>query len=179
MFNMVTMILMAPRIEDIPRRCTAKISRSPPSWTLPELPTMESGGYMVQPASGVPGTTMLSSSRLAAKGRIQNPQLLMRGSAMSGAPIIMGMSQLASPAKAGMTAPKTITSPWMVTNWLKARGSMNWIPGANSSSRKAIAWLPANTNMSAAKTRYRVPMSLWLVVNTQRLSPVGCSSCAA
>jgi len=38
----------------------------------------------------------------------------MRGSAMSGAPIIIGISQLASPTKDGMMAPNTITRPCRV-----------------------------------------------------------------
>ena len=35
---------------------------------------------------------------------------------MSEVPIIIGISQLASPVKAGIIAPKTITSPCMVVN---------------------------------------------------------------
>jgi hypothetical protein len=56
------------------------------------------------------------------KRQIQKLQLFMRGSAMSGAPIIIGISQLARPTKAGMTAPKTITSACMVVIWLKKCG---------------------------------------------------------
>ena len=58
------------------------------------------------------------SSRKNAKGRIQKLKLLSRGSAMSGAPIISGIIQLASPTNAGITAPNTITSPCSVTIWL-------------------------------------------------------------
>ena len=53
------------------------------------------------------------SSRKAG-GRIQKLQLFMRGSAMSGAPTISGICQLASPTKAGISAPKIITSACMV-----------------------------------------------------------------
>ena len=49
-----------------------------------------------------------------AKGRIQKLRLFMRGSAISGAPIIMGISQLAKPTKAGIMAPNTMTNPCMV-----------------------------------------------------------------
>ncbi len=52
----------------------------------------------------------VDSSRVKANGRIQNDQLFMRGSAMSGAPIISGTIQLARPTKPGMIAPKIITS---------------------------------------------------------------------
>ena len=46
-----------------------------------------------------------------AGGSIQKLQLFMRGSAISGAPIIIGISQLARPTKDGMMAPNTITRP--------------------------------------------------------------------
>ena len=69
------------------------------------------------------------SSRVKANGRIQNDQLFMRGSAMSGAPIIIGIIQLARPTKAGITAPKIITSACMVVIWLKNSGSTNCRPG--------------------------------------------------
>src|SRR3546814_5219685 len=60
-----------------------------------------------------PYTTLFRSvdnSRVKANGRIQNDQLFMRGSAMSGAPICNGIIQLPRPTKAGMIAPKIIRS---------------------------------------------------------------------
>ena len=45
-----------------------------------------------------------------AGGKIQKLQLFMRGSAMSGAQIIIGMSQLAKPTKDGIMAPNTMTN---------------------------------------------------------------------
>ena len=53
-----------------------------------------------------------------AKGRIQKLKLLSLGSAMSGAPIISGIIQLARPTKAGITAPNTMIRPCRVTIWL-------------------------------------------------------------
>ena len=53
-----------------------------------------------------------------AKGRIQKLKLLSRGNAMSGAPIISGIIQLAKPTKAGITAPNTMIRPCSVTIWL-------------------------------------------------------------
>ena len=49
-----------------------------------------------------------------AKGRIQKLQLFILGSAMSGAPIISGTIQFASPVKAGITAPNTMIKPCTV-----------------------------------------------------------------
>ena len=49
-----------------------------------------------------------------AGGKIQKLQLFMRGSAISGSPIIIGISQLAKPTKDGIMAPNTMTSPCKV-----------------------------------------------------------------
>ena len=43
-----------------------------------------------------------------ANGKIQKDQLFIRGRAISGAPIIIGIIQLAKPTKAGITAPNTM-----------------------------------------------------------------------
>ena len=59
----------------------------------------------------------------------------MRGSAMSGAPICIGIIQFARPTNAGMTAPNTMISACMVVIGLKNRGSTNCRPGWNSSAR--------------------------------------------
>ena len=90
---------------------------------------------------------------------------------MSGAPIIMGTSQLARPTNAGMTAPKTMMSPCMVVSWLKNSGCTICRPGWKSSARTAKARSPPTRNMRKLNQRYRVPMSLWLVVKTQRRMP--------
>jgi hypothetical protein len=76
--------------------------------------------------------------QVKANGMIQNDQLFMRGSAMSGAPIISGTIQLARPTKAGITAPKIITSACMVVIWLKNSGSTSCRPGWNSSARMTM-----------------------------------------
>src|SRR3990167_9540386 len=75
------------------------------------------------PAGPPPGTKREIISNVAAGGSSQKLQLLSRGSAMSGAPIIIGINQFASPVKAGMTTPKTITSACTVVIWLKKCGS--------------------------------------------------------
>ena len=46
-----------------------------------------------------------------AKGNIQKLKLFILGNAMSGAPIIIGTNQLASPTNAGMTPPNIIIKP--------------------------------------------------------------------
>ena len=74
-----------------------------------------SGGYIVQPAAGAPPGMKKEPSRIVnANGKIQKLRLFMRGSAMSGAPICSGTIQFARPTKAGMTAPKIMTSACMV-----------------------------------------------------------------
>ena len=94
-------------------------------------PCSISGGYMVQPPAGAPpGMKNVSSSRPKANGMIQNDQLFMRGSAMSGAPICSGTIQFARPTNAGMIAPKIITSACMVVIWLKNSGLTNCRPGS-------------------------------------------------
>src|SRR3546814_5743472 len=106
MLSTVAMMLIAPMIELMPIMCTAKITMA----TLAP-PCSISGGYMVQPPAGAPpGMKKVDNSRVKANGRIQNDQLFMRGSAMSGAPICNGIIQLPRPTKAGMIAPKIITS---------------------------------------------------------------------
>ncbi len=60
--------------------------------------------------------------RVKAIGSNQKLKLLSRGNAMSGAPICSGTIQLASPTKAGITAPNTMIRPCMVVIWLKNSG---------------------------------------------------------
>ena len=159
MFTMVTMTLMAPRIEEAPIRWIEKISIGKDA---PVCST--SGGYMVQPPAGAPpGTNSDDSSSVNANGRIQKLKLLRRGSAMSGAPICIGIIQFASPVHAGITAPKIMMSACMVVMELKNCGSKNCRPGLKSSSRMSIAMKPPMKNIVQANTRYIVPMSLWLV----------------
>ena len=113
----------------------------------------------------------VDSSMTPANGRIQNDQLFMRGSAMSGAPICSGIIQFAKPANAGMIMPKTMISACSVVIWLKKSGLTNCSPGWKSSARMTKLIAPPTNSMASAKTRYIVPMSLWLVENTQRRQP--------
>src|SRR5580693_8790288 len=71
MFMMVTMTLMAPRIEEAPIRWMEKISIGNDA---PVCST--SGGYMVQPPAGAPpGTKNDDTSSVNANGRIQKLKL--------------------------------------------------------------------------------------------------------
>src|SRR5690606_9168822 len=97
MLSTVAMTLIAPMIDEIPIRCTAKITNGK------DMPCCSiSGGYLVQPPAGPPpGMNSVDSRIRKANGSSQNDQLFMRGSAISGPPIIIGIIQLASPVKAG------------------------------------------------------------------------------
>ncbi len=110
---------------------------------------------------------------MAAGGSSQKLQLFIRANAMSGAPIIIGICQLAKPTAAGMIAPNTMISPCSVVIELKNSGLTTCRPGWNSSARMIIAIVPPTMNIVNENHRYIVPMSLWLVVVSQRMIPVG------
>lgn len=78
------------------------------------------GGYKVQPDAGAPPSinNVLANISIPATN-IQKLILFILGSAISGAPIINGICQLAKPTKAGITAPNTMTSACMVVIELK------------------------------------------------------------
>jgi hypothetical protein len=97
----------------------------------------------------------------------------MRAKAMSAAPICSGIIQFAKPTKAGMMAPNTMIRPCMVVNWLNSSGFTNCRPGWNSSARISRASTPPSISIAKLNSRYIVPMSLWLVANSQRLQPCG------
>jgi hypothetical protein len=92
---------------------------------------------------------------------------------MSGAPIISGIIQFAKPTAAGMIAPNTMMSPCSEVIWLKNSGWTSCRPGWNSSARIVIAIVPPTMNIVKLNHRYIVPMSLWLVVVSQRRIPPG------
>src|SRR5690606_32202397 len=165
MFMIVTMMLIDAMIDDRPSRWIAKIENGSAAPVC-----SDSGGYIVQPeADAPPGMKNVIKSSVVANGSSQNDQLLRRGSAMSGAPIISGTIQFAKPANAGMIAPKIMISAWTVVIELKNSGWTNCSPGWNSSSRMTIAIVPPMKNISSENVRYSVPMSLWLVVVIQRM----------
>lgn len=104
----VVMKLIAPRMEEIPARCSEKIARSTeaPAWAM--LPA--SGGYTVHPVPAPASTVEEARSRRNEGGRSQKLMLFIRGNAMSGAPIISGTSQFPNPPiMIGITMKKIMT----------------------------------------------------------------------
>lgn len=113
-FMMVTMKLIAPRIDEIPARCREKMARSTDTPACARFP--DSGGYTVHP---VP-TPELSADDMVNSvkegGRSQNLMLFIRGKAMSGAEIISGTNQFPNPPIImGITIKKIITNACAVT----------------------------------------------------------------
>ena len=102
----------------------------------------------------------------------------MRGNAMSGAPICSGTNQLPKPPIiAGITMKNTMMRPCPVTNTLKMWPLAKYCsPGSCSSRRMATDRQPPMSPATMANIRYIVPMSLWLVENSQRLNPYGVCS---
>lgn len=105
----VVMKLIAPRIEEIPARCSEKIARSTeaPAWA--RLPA--SGGYTVHPVPAPASTVEEARRSKNDGGSSQKLILFIRGNAMSGAPIIRGTSQFPNPPiMIGITMKKIITN---------------------------------------------------------------------
>jgi hypothetical protein len=106
-------------------------------------------------------------------GSNQNLKLFIRGKAISGAPIISGTNQLPKPPiSTGITKKKIITKAWAVTETLYICSSEKKLPGCANSMRiinlKDVPIVAAHR----PKIKYRVPISLWLVVVTQRMNPL-------
>ena len=95
LLSIVTIKLIAPRMEDIPARCRLKIPKSTAGPVCASIPL--SGGYTVQP---VPTPTSIKEEmRRSAMdgGRSQKLRLLSRGKALSGAPTRIGTNQFPKP----------------------------------------------------------------------------------
>src|SRR3546814_19475159 len=111
-FRMVTMMLIAPMMDEAPRMWTAKMVKS-----MPGPICSESGAYMVQPAAWAPpGTKNETVNSVAPTGSSQKLKLFMRAKAMSDAPICKGIIQLAKPTNAGMIAPKIMINTCIEVN---------------------------------------------------------------
>ena len=78
-------------------------------WILPFAASLLVISFLMP--GGAPGVNCAAMRSSAAGGRSQNDRLFIRGNAMSGAPICIGISQFAKPTNAGMIAPKTMISP--------------------------------------------------------------------
>lgn len=106
--TIVVIKLIAPKIEEIPARCSEKIVRSTDAPACARLPAR--GGYTVHPVPA-PASTIDEASRSKKEGgRSQKLILFIRGNAMSGAPIINGTNQFPNPPIIiGITIKKIIT----------------------------------------------------------------------
>ena len=99
---------MAPNREDTPAKCKLKIAKS----TAPPLcaSILDKGGYTVHPVPAPTSTKEERSNNKKLGGSNQKLRLFNLGKAISGAPIIKGISQLPNPPTiAGITMKKIIT----------------------------------------------------------------------
>ncbi len=166
------MMLIEPMMELAPRMCSAKM----PASMLGPICSVN-GAYKVQPAAGAPPGMKNEPTIINAAGiNSQKLKLFMRANAMSAAPICSGIIQFAKPTKPGMMAPNTMIRPCMVVSWLNNSGLTSCSPGWNNSARISKASTPPTINIVKLNSRYKVPMSLWLVANTHRRQPVGACS---
>lgn len=112
--------------------------------------------------------------RSSAGGRSQKLMLFIRGNAMSGAPIIRGISQFPKPPiMIGITIKKIITNAWAVTSTLKIWSLPNSEPGCVSSIRISTLKQAPTSPDHAPNSRYNVPISLWFVEKSQRVMYTG------
>lgn len=112
--------------------------------------------------------------RSSAGGSNQKLILFMRGKAMSGAPIIRGISQFPNPPIImGITIKKIMMNAWAVTRTLKIWSLPRRAPGWVSSIRiRMLRQAPIRPD-HAPNSRYRVPISLWFVEKSQRVMNTG------
>lgn len=110
----VVMKLIAPRIEETPAKWREKMVKSTdaPEWNR----WVDRGGYTVQPVPDPESENEDINSKDRDGGNNQKLILFIRGKAMSGEPIIKGMSQFPNPPIIiGITIKKIITKAWAVT----------------------------------------------------------------
>src|SRR5918998_2298190 len=160
MVMIVTRKLSAVAIDDAPANCTPMVKNNCPIGT-----SVDSGAYAVQPvAKEPPGAKNDAVIITPAIGSSQNDSALSRGNAMSGAPIISGMTKFARPANTGMMNRKIISDAWTLKRPLYVFGSTNCEPGAASSARTSIASRPPISMKKNDVTTYWIPMTLWSVL---------------
>lgn len=94
-FITVVINFIEAKIDEAPAKWREKIAKStdPPACANP----LESGGYMVHPVPAPLSTPADAKSRIKEGGINQNLILFIRGKAMSGAPIIKGISHFPNP----------------------------------------------------------------------------------
>jgi len=101
----VTIKLIAPKIDETPAKCKLKIAKSTAPPECARIP--DNGGYTVHPEPTPASTSEDDSSKIKAGGNNQKLMLFNRGKAMSQAPIIIGTNQFPNPPIAvGITKKK-------------------------------------------------------------------------
>jgi hypothetical protein len=93
--KIVTIKLIAPKIEDAPAICKLKIAKSTegPECACP----LANGGYTVHPVPAPVSTKLEPNNNINDGGNNQKLILFNLGNAISGAPIIIGTNQLPKP----------------------------------------------------------------------------------
>jgi len=105
--TMVTIKLIAPRIDEIPAKCKLNIAKSTEPPLCACIPA--NGGYTVQPVPTPASTRDDETSKINDGGNNQKLMLFNLGKAISHAPIIIGTNQLPKPPIAvGITKKKII-----------------------------------------------------------------------
>src|SRR6266480_6364137 len=93
-----------------------------------------------------------------------------RGNATSGAPICSGMISLANPTNSGVANSSSMIVPCMVNSSLYCESDTMWLSGPNSWALMIMAISPATMKKPNDVIRYRWPMILWSVVDSQLAS---------
>jgi len=116
-FKIVVIKLIAPKIDEIPAKWREKIAKS--TDVLLWNNWVDRGGYTVHPVPAPVSTIDDRINKDSDGGSNQNLMLFIRGNAISGAPNIIGASQLPKPPIImGITIKKIITKAWAVTKTL-------------------------------------------------------------
>ena len=168
-FTIVVIKLIEPRMDLIPAIWRLKIAKST-EWLLCPIKELR-GGYTVHPAPTPPSIRLDTTRRIRAGGKSQNLKLFNRGNAISGAPINMGSIQLPNPPIIiGITKKKIIINAWAVTITLYSWEFIIQEPAvANSIRIKIEKDLPIMA-LQSPKMKYKVPISLWLVDMSHRIT---------
>jgi len=124
----------------------------------------DKGGYTVQP---LPAPVAVNEDEISIKrdgGNSQNLILFIRGKAISGAPIMIGMSQLPNPPiMMGMTMKKIMMKAWAVTITLNRWSFCSIISECLNFIRINILIEAPIIADHKPNPKYIVPMSLWFV----------------
>lgn len=114
MLMIVVIKFTAPKIDEIPARCSEKIAKSTDGPACAMF--LARGGYTVHPVPTPFSTAADATSRVSEGGRSQKLMLFIRGKAISGSPSIKGTSQFPNPPIiTGITKKKIIRNAWAVT----------------------------------------------------------------